>query len=118
MRKALEILKSGPGILFALAGVASVGADLIRPPASGSYAAGWLFVVGLLVAPAAVARVRGVTPIRKRFALPWCALAVVAWLVVMGTAAPSGPAPILLLLSLLGVVFCWSLLTARPGEKL
>ena len=118
MRKALEILKSGPGVLFALAGVAAVGADLVWPPVAGSYAAGWLFVAGLLVAPAAVARVRGITPIRKRFALPWCALAVVAWMVVMGTAAPSGPAPVLLLLSLLGVVFCWSLLTARDGERL
>lgn len=123
-----EILKSGWGYYFILAGVFSVIMDLISPTvtvgsqnvpvfAPGSFILGWILLVAFMILPAIGARKIGLAPMHGFFAAIWTFVAYFLWTAVnlFLSEGSSGPKGGLMLLG--GVVLCWRLLTKRPKPQ-
>jgi len=122
----LALLCSGWGIIPIIAGIVFVIIDLASPTITtstgesiavfrgGSFTLGWIFIVVLMVAPAALARAIGLAPLNRPLAICWCLLIFFGWILVHAGAAPhQQPKPNLALIG--GMVLCWRLLT-RKGD--
>jgi hypothetical protein len=117
------ILKSGWGLFFVVAGALSVVFDLSIPGdfplfRGGSFTLGWIFIVGVLIVPAACARHFGAAPINRALAVIWCIAGFVAWVVIHSITAGVDPGkPVRPNLALLGgLILCWRLLT-KPQQE-
>jgi hypothetical protein len=113
------ILKSGWGIFLAVSGVVSVVLDMSIPGdfplfRGSSFTLGWIFIIGILIVPAASMRYFGAAPINSALAVIWCIAGFVAWIVLHSTAAEvdlgKHMRPNLALIG--GLVLCWRLLVS------
>jgi hypothetical protein len=117
------ILKSGWGIFLAVSGVVSVVLDMSIPGdfplfRGSSFTLGWIFIIGILIVPAASTRYFGAAPINSALAVTWCIAGFVAWVVIHSIAAEVDPGkPVRPNLALLGgLILCWRLLT-KPRQE-
>jgi hypothetical protein len=118
------ILKCGWGLFFLISGIASVVLDMSIPGdfplfRGDSFTLGWLFIIGILIIPAACARHFGVTPLSDTLAVIWCMVGFVVWLVIHSITAEVDPGkPIRPNLALIGgLILCWRLLVTPRQEQ-